>query len=102
MQDIPKIYIDPTRFLTADFEKILMSKYDIFYRRIVEYVLDVVEKKQEIGVLAILIDEEGLEYEMELPKSGFNKSLTKASEYFLKIEEYETCDLIKQLQKQIA
>jgi len=39
---------------------------------------------------------------MELPKSGFNKSLTKAKKYFSLIEEYETCDLIKQIQKQIA
>lgn len=102
MQEIPKIYIDPTRLLTADFEKILMSKYDIFYRRIVEYVLNVLEKKEELGVLAILVDKEGVEYEMELPKSGFNKSLTKAKKYFSLIEEYETCDLIKQIQKQIA
>ena len=43
-----------------------------------------------------------LEYEMVLPESGFEKSLGKAKKYFSMIEEYETCDLIKQMQKQIS
>ena len=98
----PKIHIDPTVILAEDFEKLLISKYDIFYRRIVEYILNIVEKKEEHKLLAILVDDEGREYEMELPKTGFNKSLKKAMEYFALIEEYETCDLIKQIQKQIA
>jgi hypothetical protein len=38
---------------------------------------------------------------MTLPKEGYKKSLTKANQYFEKIEEFETCDLIKQLKKQI-
>lgn len=97
----PRIYIDPQRILAEDFEKILISKYDIFYRRIVEYVLNVLEKKEEIGVLAVLVDDDGTEYEMELPRVGFNKSLDKSKKYFTIIEEYETCDLIKQIQKQI-
>jgi hypothetical protein len=36
---------------------------------------------------------------MQLPESGFVKSLTKANEYFLEIEEYETCTLIKDMLK---
>lgn len=102
MEKPPKIHIDPTIILVEDFEKLLISKYDIFYRRIVEYILNIVEKKEEHKLLAILVDDEGREYEMELPKAGFNKSLKKAMEYFTLIEEYETCDLIKQIQKQIA
>jgi hypothetical protein len=39
---------------------------------------------------------------MTLPRDGYEKSLFKAKEYFTMIEEYETCDLIKQIQKQIA
>ena len=97
----PRIHIDPTRILADDFEKLLISKYDIFYRRIVEYVLNVVENKEVDDLLAILVDDEGREYEMALPKEGFGKSLGKAKEYFSLIEEYETCDLIKQIQKQI-
>jgi len=99
---VPKIYIDPTYVLAEDFEKLLISKYDIFYRRIVEYVLNILENKAEDKLLAILVDDEGREYEMTLPKSGFQKSLDKAKKYFTLIEEYETCDLIKQIQKQIA
>ena len=43
----PKIYIDPQRILAEDFEKVLISKYDIFYRRIVEYILNIIENKEE-------------------------------------------------------
>ena len=42
----PKIHIDPQRIMAEDFEKVLISKYDIFYRRIVEYVLNILEKKK--------------------------------------------------------
>ena len=97
---VPKIHIDP-RTLEADFDKLLMSKYDMFFRRIVEYILDAVEGNKTSDLLAILIDDEGEEYEMTLPESGYKKSLIKANKYFEKIEEFETCDLIKQLKKQI-
>ncbi len=98
----PKIHIDPTHILAEDFEKLLISKYDIFYRRIVEYILNILENKPEDKLLAILVDADDKEYEMILPREGFEKSLTKAKSYFSLIEEYETCDLIKQIQKQIS
>lgn len=97
----PRIHIDPTHILAEDFEKLLITKYDIFYRRIVEYVLNVIEKRSDNKILAVLVDDEGREYEMVLPASGFEKSLEKAKKYFSMIEEYETCDLIKQILKQI-
>ena len=98
---IPQIHIDP-KVLEADFDMLLMSKYDIFFRRIVEFVLDKLESKAETSdLLAILIDDEGTEYEMTLPKKGYRKSLNKANKYFEKIEEYEKCDLIKQMTKQL-
>ena len=52
-------------------------------------------------MLAILVDDEGVEYEMALPKQGYGKSLNKAIKYFEQIEEFETCDLIKQMIKQL-
>ena len=52
-------------------------------------------------MLAILVDDEGAEYEMALPKAGYKKSLNKAMKYFEEIEEFETCDLIKQMTKQL-
>ena len=61
-----------------------------------------IENKEESNILAILVDDEGREYDMTLPRDGYEKSLFKAKEYFTMIEEYETCDLIKQIQKQIA
>lgn len=79
-----------------------MSKYDIFYRRIVEFILERIESnKPKDELLAILVDDEGAEYQMDLPKEGYIKCLGKAMDYFLRIEEYETCDLIKQMKKQI-
>jgi len=102
MGKVPKIHIDPNKMLKEDIDKVLMSKYDIFYRRIVEFVLEKIEGPEtKDELLAILVDDEGLEFEMELPKEGYIKCLSKATEYFLRIEEYETCDLIKQMNKQI-
>lgn len=96
----PKIHLDPNS-LEADFDRLLMSKYDIFFRRIVEFVLDRLEGKETSQMLAILVDDEGVEYEMSLPKEGYRKSLNKAIRYFEQIEEFETCDLIKQMTKQL-
>ena len=96
----PKIYIkDPTILTRTDFDMLLMSKYDIFYRRIVEFVLEDYEGNQEDDLLAVIIDDEWNEFAMHLPEAGYVQSLNKASEYFLKIEEYETCSLIKTLIK---
>jgi len=102
MSKVPKIHIDPNKVLREDIDKVLMSKYDIFYRRIVEFVLERLESNETKNeILAILVDDEGVEYQMDLPKEGYIKCLGKAMDYFLKIEEYETCDLIKQMKKQI-
>ena len=97
---VPKIHLDPNS-LEADFDRLLMSKYDIFFRRIVEFVLDRLEGNETSEMLAILVDDEGAEYEMALPKAGYKKSLNKAMKYFEEIEEFETCDLIKQMTKQL-
>lgn len=101
MPDPPYIHIDPTKILQQDFDKVLMSKYDMFYRRIVEYMLNIVENVEEHPILVILVDPDDVEYEMQLPVSGYKKTLKKTMEYFTTIEEYETCDLIKQIQKQL-
>ncbi len=97
---IPRIHLDPNT-LEADFDVLLKSKYDIFFRRIVEFVLDRIEGNETSDMLAILVDDEGAEYEMALPKAGYKKSLNKAMKYFEEIEEFETCDLIKQMTKQL-
>lgn len=103
MSKVPKIHIDPNRILKDDIDKVLMSKHDIFFRRIVEFILERIEGAAETKdeLLAILIDDDGVEYQMELPKEGYIKCLGKAMDYFLVIEEYETCDLIKQIKKQL-
>lgn len=101
MKEPIRIHINPERLLREDIDKLLMSKYDIFYRRLVEYILNKVEGQPETDLIAILVDEEDTEYEMALPESGYKKSLNKALDYFLLIEEYETCDLIKQIKKQL-
>ena len=95
--NIPKIHIDPEKLIRNDIDLKLMSKNDTFYRRIVEFVLNKIEDTEDGDTLAILVDEKGVEYDMSLPYEGYSKSLNKANEYFLYIEEYETCELIKQL-----
>jgi len=96
-----KIHIDPRALTVDDFDRLLMSKYDMFYRRIVEYVLKDIEEGVQEDIMAILVDDEGIEYDMTLPRDGYTKSLGKAVEYFRMIEEYETCGLIKDMIKQI-
>jgi hypothetical protein len=86
--------------MVDDFDLLLMSKYDVFFRRIVEYTLNIIEGGKE-ETLLILVDEERVRYEMNLPKPNFKKSLEKAKKYFEKIEEYETCDLILQIIKEL-
>ena len=101
MKEPIRIHINPELLLKQDIDKLLMSKYDIFYRRLVEYILNKIEGEPETELIAILVDDEGAEYEMALPESGYKKSLSKALDYFVTIEEYETCDLIKQMKKQL-
>lgn len=101
MKEPIRIHINPELLIKEDIDRMLMSKYDVFYRRLVEYVLNKIEGQPETNLIAILVDDEGVEYEMNLPEQGYSKSLNKAMEYFLLIEEYETCDLIKQIKKQL-
>ena len=101
MKEPIRIHINPELLIKEDIDRVLMSKYDVFYRRLVEYILNKIEDQPETDLIAILVDDEGVEYEMNLPEQGYSKSLNKAMEYFLLIEEYETCDLIKQIKKQL-
>ena len=102
MSEVPKIYIDPSALIKSDFDLMLMSKYDVFYRRIVQLVLEDMEGLLKSDLLVTLIDEAGTAYDMHLKPDGYSKSLGKAKEYFLKIEEYETCGLIDQMINKIV
>ena len=60
MSKVPKIHLDPNRVMREDIDKVLMSKYDIFYRRIVEFILERLEGNEtKDELLAILVDDEG-------------------------------------------
>lgn len=96
-----KIYVDPVKISQGGLDKILMDKCDAFYRRIVEYVLKDIEEDYIDDIIATIIDSEGFEYNIHLPRDGYSKSLNKAIEYFTKIEEYETCSLIKDMIKHL-
>lgn len=94
---IPRIEIGNMETI-KDIELELASHHDEFYRRIITYIIEVIENKlPDDEPLAILIDEDGVEYDMDLPVDGFIKSLNKCMEYFTDIEEYETCGLVKEL-----
>jgi hypothetical protein len=47
--------------------------------------------------LAYIIDEKDNEYDLSIYKDNWQDALAKANDYFVNIEEYETCDLIKQM-----
>lgn len=94
---IPRIEIGSIETV-SDIELELMAHHDEFYRRIITYMIETIENRLPAGEpLAILVDEEGVEYDMELPPDGYLKSLNKCMEYFTDIEEYETCSLVKDM-----
>jgi|GEM_PF-1117758 hypothetical protein len=93
---VPRIRVDSATSVT-DLELTLQSNHDDFFRRIVDHILSRLEGDRQVLPVAILIDEEGVEYEMQVEEDGYNKALDKANDYFVTIEEYETCDLIKQM-----
>lgn len=96
-----RIHIDPSKLTSVDFDNMLMSKYGIFYRRIVEYILKDLEEGEINETMAVIVDSAGFEYDVHLPREGYIKSLNKSIEYFTMIEEYETCFLIKDMIQQI-
>lgn len=98
---VPRIELDLRKLTKGSFDAHLMKEYDEFYRRIVEFILDKVEGDNNQTLLAVLVDETGEEFDMHLPTEGYAKSLQRALEYFEYIEEYETCDLIKQLENNL-
>ena len=80
----------------------LIDDPDVFNRSIVQFIMNKTENVSETSnVLCYIIDERGQRVAMILEKSGWLKSINKALEYFEKIEEYETCELIKQLKATI-
>ena len=57
--EAPIIYIkDPSVLIKEDFDMILMSKYDIFYRRIIEFVLAAHEGQLEDDLFAVIVDDD--------------------------------------------
>lgn len=93
---IPRIKVDSNTTAT-DIELSLKTHHDTFFRRIVDYVLNKLEGVRTPSPIAILVDEQGNEYDMQIEEDGYKKALGKANDYFVSIEEYETCDLIKQI-----
>jgi len=94
--NILRINIDSSTS-AQDIELMLNTKHDDFYRRMVDHVMQKLDGTKTVEPVAIIVDEDGTEYDMEIQEDGFNKSLDKANEYFISIEEYETCDLIRQM-----
>lgn len=76
---------------------------DVFFRRIVQYVMNRIDGVETNNILCHIIDEYDNKRSFILENVGDNwsKALGKALDYFESIEEYETCDLIKQLKQNI-
>ena len=101
MIDIPTFEMNAKYILKDDFEMYLHKNYDLFFRRILEHVANRLEEVETEDLLCWIKDENKETYELRLPELGFDKALAQAWKYFEKIEEYETCQLIKELKKRI-
>lgn len=75
----------------------IIDDVDLFYRRIVGYILNRIENVETNNILCYIIDSTNHRQAMLLDKKGWPKAIERAMTYFEQIEEYETCDLIKQI-----
>jgi len=101
MPDIPTFNMDASSLLKDDIDMYLSTNYDLFFRRIYEHINNRIDNIETDDLLCWIQDEENLLYELRLPRSGFKKAINKSLEYFKMIEEYETCQLINELKKEI-
>jgi hypothetical protein len=76
----------------------VQEQQDELYRVIIEHIMECIDGDATEGeTLAYIIDENDNEYDLSIYKENWKEALLKASDYFIGIEEYETCDLIKQM-----
>lgn len=74
---------------------------DIFNRQIVAHVLNTLDGTIKHNIICQFEDDNGIKYDISLEKENWKKSLNKAHTYFLEIEEYETCKIIKEILEQL-
>ncbi len=105
---IPRMSLIPTFTVKPDVDGTDITQYmdepDLFFRRIVQYVMNRIEGIETESILCYIIQDTNNKLHRStfvLEKEGWSKSLEKALEYFREIEEYETCELIKQLKETI-
>ena len=101
MINIPTFELNAKFLLKDDFEMYLHKHYDLFFRRILEHVTNRIDGGEDEDLLCWIKDENKELYELRLPESGFDKALKQAWKYFETIEEFETCQLVKELKKRI-
>lgn len=101
MINIPTFEMNAENLLKDDFEMYLHKNYDLFFRRILEHVTNRIEDVENGDLLCWIKDEDEEVYELRLPEKGFHTALSQSWTYFEKIEEYETCQLLKELKKRI-
>ena len=101
MIQIPTFEMDASNLLKDDFDMYLSTNYDLFFRRIYEHINNRIDNIETDDLVCWIKDEDNITYEIRLPESGFRKAITKSLEYFQLIEEYETCQLINDLKKEI-
>ena len=79
----------------------IIDDVDLFYRRIVGYILNRVEEVETNNILCYIIDSTNHRQAMLFDKKVWPKAIERSLSYFESIEEYETCDLIKQIKENI-
>jgi hypothetical protein len=77
---------------------LIQEQKDELYRIIIDHIMECIDGNTTEGeTIAYIIDENENEYDLAIYKKNWVEALSKANNYFISIEEYETCDLIKQM-----
>ena len=82
--------LDVSKYISSDGENSLNMQ-------IVKHVQSSLVCKNKTRHLCQFEDEDGATYNVTLDEKSWKKALNKASEYFLKNEQYEICKTIKEL-----
>jgi hypothetical protein len=71
--------------------------YDIFNRHIIYHIEECMNGNIKHNLLCYFIDEQGNKYTSVLERDSWGTSLATINQYFIQIQEYETCNKIKKL-----
>lgn len=101
MSKVPTFRINGILDADSEFDN-LLEDVDGFYRRIVQYVINKIDGVETKDTLCYIKEKDNTTTMLLINENGnWQKALGKALAYFERLEEYETCDLIKQIKQSL-